>query len=129
MTNIHESYEDYLKAIFLISKNNKGGWISNSEISNFLNVKPSSVTNMLYNLKANEFIDWRPRKSIRITKKGKEIALEIIKNYNSLFNFFSRVLNLKNETLIQKLSCEIEHHINPEISNALENLILESNSL
>ena len=126
MTSNHESYEDYLKAIFLISKNNKGGWASNSEISNFLNVKPSSVTNMLYNLKANEFIVWRPRKSIRLTKKGKDIALNVIRNYNSLFNFFSRVLKLKNKNLIQKLSCEIEHHINPEISNALENLILKS---
>jgi DtxR family Mn-dependent transcriptional regulator len=125
MTNIHESYEDYLKAIYLISRNNKGGWASNLEISNFLNVKPSSVTNMLYKLKANELIDWRPRKSIRLTKKGKEIALNIIKNYNSLLNFFSNVLKMKNENLVQKLSCQIEHHINPEISNALENLILK----
>ncbi|MFW9879848.1 MAG: metal-dependent transcriptional regulator [Candidatus Thorarchaeota archaeon] len=126
MTNIHESYENYLKAIYLISKNNKGGWISNLEISNFLNVKPSSVTNMLYNLKAHELIDWRPRKSIRLTKKGKEIALYIIQNYNSLFKFFSHVLKLKNKNLVQKLSCEIEHYINPEVSNALENLILKS---
>jgi len=125
MTNIHESYEDYLKAIFLISKNNKGGWVTNLEISNFLNVKPSSVTNMLYNLKSNQLIDWRPRKAIRLTKKGKKVALIIIKNYNSLVNFFSNVLKLKNKNLVQKLSCEIEHHINPEISNALENLILK----
>ncbi|MFX0081178.1 MAG: metal-dependent transcriptional regulator [Candidatus Hodarchaeota archaeon] len=122
MTNIHKSYEDYLKAIYLISKNNKGGWTSNSEISNFLDVKPSSVTNMLYNLREHEYIDWKPRKSIRLTKKGKEIALNIIKNYNSLINFFSRVLKLKNKNLVQQLSCEIEHHMNPEVSNALENL-------
>ncbi|MFX1599677.1 MAG: metal-dependent transcriptional regulator [Promethearchaeota archaeon] len=125
MSEIHESYEDYLKAIYLISKGNKGGWASNSEISNFLNVKPSSVTNMLYNLKANEFITWKPRKSLRLTKRGKEIALNIIKNYNCLFNFFVNVLKLKNKSVIHKLSCEIEHHLNPEVSNALENLVLE----
>ena len=125
MSEIHESYEDYLKAIYLISKGNKGGWTSNSEISNFLSVKPSSVTNMLYNLKANELITWKPRKSLRLTKRGKEIALNIIKNYNCLFNFFVNVLKLKNKSIVHKLSCKIEHHLNPEVSNALENLVLE----
>ncbi|MFX1279178.1 MAG: metal-dependent transcriptional regulator [Promethearchaeota archaeon] len=126
MEKIHESYEDYLKAIFMISRKNKGGWVSNSEISNFLKIKPSSVTNMLYNLAENDYIDWKPRKSIRITKKGKQIARNTIKNYNSLKKFFSNILKVKNDALIEKLSCEIEHHLNPEISNALENLIANS---
>ncbi|MFX1379963.1 MAG: metal-dependent transcriptional regulator [Promethearchaeota archaeon] len=125
MTEIHESYEDYLKAIYLISQSNKGGWASNSEISNFLSVQPSSVTNMLYNLKENGLITWKPRKSLRLTKRGKEIALSIIKNYNCLYNFFVRVLKIQNKNLIHKLSCEIEHHINSEVSSALENLVLE----
>ena len=125
MTEIQERYEDYLKAIYLISKGRKGGWVSNSEISNFLNVKPSSVTNMLYKLKEYELVSWTPRKSVRLTLKGKKIALEVIKNYNCLFEFFAHVLKLKNKNLIHKLSCEIEHHVNPEVSNALENLILE----
>jgi DtxR family Mn-dependent transcriptional regulator len=128
MEKIHESYEDYLKAIFLISKRNKGGWVSNSEISNYLNIKPSSVTNMLYNLAKNEYIEWKPRKAIRITKKGKNIARTTIKKYNSLKKFFSNILKVKNDALIEKLSCEIEHHINPEISNALENLLSDSQS-
>ena len=126
MTKIHESYEDYLKAIYLISKNNKGGWVSNSEISNFLSIKPSSVTSMLYKLRNNGLIDWQPRKFIRLTKKGREIAFNTIKNYNCLVNFFSNVLKVKNNALVQKISCEIEHHINPEISNAIEELFFES---
>ncbi|MFX0028671.1 MAG: metal-dependent transcriptional regulator [Candidatus Hermodarchaeota archaeon] len=122
MEKIHESYEDYLKAIFLISKTHKGGWVTNSEISNFLNIKPSSVSNMLHNLAKKGYIDWKPRKSIRMTKKGKRIASNTINNYNSLVKFFSNVLKLKNDALIDKISCEIEHHINSEISNALEGL-------
>ena len=125
MPEIQESYEDYLKAIYLISKGNKGGWTSNSEIANFLNVKPSSVTNMLYKLKENGLISWKPRKSLRLTKNGKGIALNILKNYNCLHSFFANVLKLKNRSIVDKLSCEIEHHLNPEVTNALENLILE----
>jgi Mn-dependent DtxR family transcriptional regulator len=125
MTEFQESYEDYLKAIYLISKGNKGGWTYNSEIANFLKVQPSSVTNMLYNLKKKGLITWKPRKALRLTKNGKEIALDTLKNYNCLHNFFIKVLKLKNESIVDKLSCEIEHHLNPEVTTALENLILE----
>ncbi|MFX0024634.1 MAG: metal-dependent transcriptional regulator [Candidatus Hermodarchaeota archaeon] len=125
MTKIHESYEDYLKAIYLNSKGNKGGWTTNSEIAQFLKVQPSSVTNMLYKLKKERLITWKPRKALRLTKKGKEIALNILKNYKCLHTFFANVLKLKNESIVEKLCCEIEHHLNPEVTTALENLILE----
>ncbi len=125
MSEIYESYEDYLKAIYLIAKNNKGGWTCNSEISKFLKVKPSSVTNMLYNLQKNGFINWKPRKALRLTKKGREIAQNTLKNYNCLSRFFRNVLKLKNNSIVEKLSCEIEHHLNPEVTNALEDLLLE----
>lgn len=125
MKHLNKSYEDYIKAIYLISKENKGGWVSNSKISNLLKVKPSSVTNMLYKLKANDLIDWKPNKSLRLTKKGKKIALSIVKNYNSLFDFFVHVLKLKENDQVKNLCCKIEHYITPEISDALENLILE----
>ncbi len=125
MIEIHESYENYLKAIYLISKRNKGGWVCNSEISNYLNVKPPSVTDMLYKLKAGDLIDWSPRKSLRLTKKGKIIAQDVIKSYKNLCNFFRNVLKIENRNLIKKLSCEIEHHLTPEVSDALEDLLLE----
>ena len=122
MTKIKESYEDYLKAIFLISKNNKGGWVSNSEISDFLNVKPPSVTNMIYKLKAKGFINWKPRKSLRLTQNGKDIAKQVIKNYEKLRVFFLEILKLTNKELVDKLCCSIEHIITPEVVKALNNL-------
>jgi len=123
MQEIAECHEDYLKAIYLISKKNKGGWVSNKEISKFLKIKPASVSNMLYKLKEQDFIYWKPRSPIRLTKKGKRIVQELVKNYTRLQNFFERVLNLKDPQLIQELSCKIEHLITPEISNALEELV------
>ncbi|MFX0036575.1 MAG: metal-dependent transcriptional regulator [Candidatus Hermodarchaeota archaeon] len=125
MWKVHESYENYLKAIYLISKTNKGGWVSNSGISDFLQVKPPSVTNMLYKLKAEELIDWKPRKSLRLTKKGKKIAQDIFRSYKNLCDFFRNVLKLENNNLVKKLSCEIEHHLTPEVSHALKELLLE----
>jgi DtxR family Mn-dependent transcriptional regulator len=118
-----ESYEDYLKAIFQISKKKKGGWCSNSEISEYLNVKPASVTGMLYKLRDNGLIRWEPRKSLRLTKKGKDVALNTLNKYNTLKDFFEHVLNLRDRTLTEKLCCGMEHHITTKVSESLRDLI------
>jgi DtxR family Mn-dependent transcriptional regulator len=122
---MNESYEDYLKAIYTISKTHRGGWVSNSEISDILKVKPSSVSSMLYKLKKNEYIYWYPRKSVRLTAKGKEIALNTISKYNQLKHFFEDVLGVENTFELNELCCKIEHTITPEISEALEKLSLK----
>ena len=125
MLHIRETHEDYLKAIYIVSKNNRGGWVSNSEISDFLKVRPSSVSSMLYKLKEKDYIDWLPRKSVRLTAKGKEIAIITIKKYNQLRHFFEDVLGVNNTFELDELCCKIEHTITPEISDALENLSLK----
>ncbi|MFX1392977.1 MAG: metal-dependent transcriptional regulator [Promethearchaeota archaeon] len=122
MKVLNESYEDYLKAIYLISKDNKGGWVSNSEISNFLSITPASVSEMLHKLKNKGFISWKPRSSIRLTTQGKNIAIQMITNYKNLREFFIKILKINDKGLIDELCCGIEHHITPEIVKALKNL-------
>jgi len=120
---IKESHEDYLKAIYLISKGHKGGWCSNSEIANFLKVKGSSVTNMLYKLREKELIVWQPRKSLRLTMKGKSMAEDLIRNYNCLFDLFVKVFGTEHKNLAKKLSCKIEHYITSELLNDLDHFV------
>ena len=122
---IKETYEDYLKAIYTVSKKHRGGWVSNSEISNLLKVRPSSVSSMLYKLKEKNYIDWFPRKAVRLTAKGKEIALITIRKYNQLKHFFEDVLGVDNAFELDELCCKIEHTITSEISEAIENLSLK----
>ncbi|MFX1314822.1 MAG: metal-dependent transcriptional regulator [Promethearchaeota archaeon] len=124
LNEINESYEDYLKAIYIISKKNRGGWVSNSEISNLLQVKPSSVTDMLYKLREIDLINWKPRNRIRLTETGKKVAKNIFKRYNLLKEFFINVLKLKDNGKLENLCCKIEHHITSEVTNALENFVV-----
>ena len=120
---MNASYENYLKTIYLISKQRKGGWVFNSEISEFLKIKPSSVTNMLYKLRELKLINWEPRKSLRLTSKGKLIAQQTIENYNCLRKFFIKILKLKDDSRLKQMCCEIEHHLTPEVTEALRYFI------
>jgi len=123
--NIHKSYEDYLKAIYLISKSKKGGWVSNSDISKFLKIKPSSVTDMLYKLREKDYINWKPRIKIRLTEKGKIIAKQIIKSFKFLKIFLTDVLNLNDNSTLDEFCCKVEHFLTPQILDALKSLIIE----
>lgn len=123
LSDIPESYQKYLDEIYLISKKNKGGWVSNKELAENLNVKPSSVTGMLENLKKEGLINWAPRKSIRLTEKGKLLAMQLSEIHNLLRTFFERVLKIRNKQLIEKISCDIEHHITKDVKISLQGFL------
>ncbi|MFW9819794.1 MAG: metal-dependent transcriptional regulator [Candidatus Thorarchaeota archaeon] len=123
ISDIPESYQRYLDEIYIISRRKKGGWVSNSEIAENLHVEPASVTGMLEKLKKRGLINWEPRKAIRLTEEGKKIARQLNEIHSLLYQFFSKVLKIKDETTIEKLSCEIEHHITRDVKNSLEEFL------
>lgn len=122
--DIRESYQRYLDTIYEISKKKKGGWVSNKEIAQNLNVEPASVSGMLEKLKSKSLIKWEPRKAIRLTEKGKKVARELNEIHSILSIFFKKVLKIEDEKVVENLSCEIEHHITPSVKESLSNFLL-----
>ncbi|MHA1273376.1 MAG: metal-dependent transcriptional regulator [Promethearchaeota archaeon] len=120
---IPESYQRYLDEIYKISRRNRGGWVSNKELVESLGVKPASVSGMLHKLQESGLIKWKPRNSIRLTELGKRIASQLDEAHQLLNKFFSEVLKLKDPELIEKLSCEIEHHITIEVKDSLKEFL------
>ncbi|MBO8180526.1 MAG: metal-dependent transcriptional regulator [Archaeoglobus sp.] len=104
-----ERVEEYLEAIYDIqeetSKVAKTG-----ELAKILNVKPSSVTEMLIKLRDMGYVDYQPYKGAKLTRKGEAVAKRIKKYYLALYHFFKNYLGIEDE-LAEKLSCELEHHI------------------
>ena len=78
---------------------------------------------MLHKLKDNGYIIWKPRSSIRLTHNGKKVAMQIIKNYKKLNDFFISILKLDDKDLIDTLCCGIEHYITPEVIKSINNLM------
>jgi len=124
-----ESYDEYLEAIYRLSLKNPMGWVKNKEISERLKVKAPSVSNMLEKLATAKLIEWKPRSGIRLTKKGKERGKELVMNHIIMELFFERTLKMNNPEQIDKLACEFEHHITPEIKTRLMDLLGISENL
>ena len=125
ISDIPESYQRYLDEIHNISRKKKGGWVTNKEIAENLHVEPASVSGMLEKLKNKGLIKWEPRKSIRLTEKGKRIARQLSETHILLYEFFAKVLKIEDRDVIEKLSCDIEHHITPDVKNSLEEFLLK----
>jgi len=123
ISDIPESYQRYIDEIHNISRKKKGGWVTNKEIAENLNVEPASVSGMLEKLKSKELIKWEPRKAIRLTEEGKKIASQLDEIHSLLFQFFARVLKIEDQDVIENLSCEIEHHITRDVKDSLEQFL------
>lgn len=123
ISDIPESYQRYLDEIHTISRRKKGGWVTNKEIADKLEVKPSSVTGMLKKLKEKDLIKWSKRKTIRLTEQGKRFAKQLNEIHNLLHLFFANVLKIKDKKVIEDLSCEIEHHITRDVKDSLEEFL------
>ncbi len=123
ISEIPESYQRYLDEIYNISRKKKGGWVTNKEIAENLKIEPPSVSGMLEKLKKKGLIKWEPRKSIRLTEKGKKIAKQLDETHSLLYQFFAKVLKIEDKDVIENLSCEIEHHITHDVKNSLEEFL------
>lgn len=125
ISEIPESYQRYLDIIFNISKKKKGGWVTNKEIAENLQVEPASVSGMLEKLKKAQLIKWEPRKAIRLTDKGKKYAIQLEETHSLLRTFFKDILKIDDKEVVEKLSCEIEHHITQEVKDSFRNFVLK----
>ena len=118
ISDVPESYQMYIKNIYFLSRK-RGGWVYNKDLAESLKVEPSSISEMLSKLKNKDLITWVPRNPIRLTIKGKQIAEQLIETDSLLRIFFGEVLKIKDKSLVEKMSCEIEHHITKEVKEAL----------
>ncbi len=121
ISEIPESYQRYLDAIYSIKK--RGGWVTNKGIAESLQVEPASVSGMLEKLKKKGLIKWEPRKSIRLTDKGRMYAQQLDEIETLLQTFFKEVLKIDDEELVEKISCEIEHHITREVKESFKDFL------
>ena len=123
ISEIPESYQRYLDVIYEISKNKRGGWVSNKEIAKNLNVEPASVSGMLDKLRKTGLIKWEPRRAIRLTDKGRFYAMQLNEIHTLLRIFFNKVLKIEDESIVEQVTCQIEHHITPKVQKSLEKFL------
>jgi len=110
------SVEDYLKAIYDLSKN--GNPVSTTDLSKTLNVAPASVTEMLKKLSNKDYIQYSPYHGTTLTSAGKQIAEKMARKHRLLERFLSDVLKI-DKTKVHGQACEMEHALSDDAEESL----------
>lgn len=79
-TNISQTEENYLKAIFKINEET-GKTAGNKAISNAMDTSAASVTDMLRRLAKKELIHYESHKGVTLTDEGNRIATNLIRKH------------------------------------------------
>lgn len=114
--NIHESAEDYLERILMLSK--KMSKVRSIDIAVDMNYSKPSISRAIKNLKENGYINVDANGNITLTEKGFEIANRIFERHTILTKIFV-ALGVSQETAASD-ACKVEHDLSQETFDALK---------
>lgn len=111
--------EDYLEVILELVE--LKGYATPLDISNYMNVRPPSVTKMLRRLDEEKYITYTKYHGLKLNVKGKNLANEIRQKHSDLLEFFEIIGVDKS---IANIDVEgMEHHLNPKTMKQLRKFI------
>lgn len=99
--------ENYLKAIYHLSENGVKEVNTNS-ISESLNTRPASVSDMVQKLGKKKVINYAKYKGVTLTEKGKAMALQVIRKHRLWEVFLVEKLNF-NWDEVHDIAEQLEH--------------------
>ncbi len=112
--------QDYLKTIYSLTKNNE--LVSNTEISQKLDVAPATVTEMLKKLAQEGYVQYSPYHGSILTEKGQKEAKKITRKHRLLETFLADVLHIGKDK-VHSQACEMEHTLSDEAEESLCRLL------
>ncbi len=111
--------EDYLEAIYHLIHDK--GFASTVDISERLQVKPPSVSNMLQKLNTRGYLIHEPYRGMRLTEKGESVARSVIRRHGTIEELLT-ILGVDKE--IAYTDAEgAEHDLHPATIERLSRLL------
>ena len=109
--------EEYLEAIYRLEF--EKGNAKTMDLVKELGVVPGSITNTIENLEKKGYVIHVPYKGVKLTKKGKKIALNILRKHRVAERFLSDLLDLP-WSEVHGPACQLEHAFSNKILKSLE---------
>jgi len=114
-----ERTEDYLEALDIIIE--KKGYAQVKDVTKFLGVGASSVTEMFQKLGGAGYINYEKYSGVTLTSKGKNIAKKTRKKHDTLKKFL--LIIGVDEKIANEDACKIEHIVNPKTMDRLTKFV------
>lgn len=110
--------ENYLKTIYKLQEQN-GDTVANSDLAKAMEVHSASVTDMLKKMSRKKLINYEKSKGFRLTEKGKQIALNIIRKHRLWEVFLLEKLGFGWDE-VHEIAEQLEHIQSESLINRLD---------
>lgn len=115
-THFDESTEEYLEAVYRLEREGPG--VTTSALASELGVAPASVSGMLKKLATDGYIDHRARGEAKLTRKGLEVAVRVLRRHRLAECLLTDILGMPWED-VHAEACRLEHAISARVEERL----------
>jgi DtxR family transcriptional regulator, Mn-dependent transcriptional regulator len=115
--SISASVQDYAKAVYALEAR-AGAAVSTNDLAERLAVTPGSVSAMVRKLAELEVVEYEPYRGVRLTGRGRRVALEVLRHHRLLELFLAEELGMPWDQV--HAEAEVLEHV---LSEDLERLI------
>ena len=112
--------EEYLEAIYKLQAEEKA--LGTTELGRELKVSPASASEMTDRLAAQGLVLRGRERGITLTRKGKKVALQLIRKHRISERFLADVLGMDWKDVHDE-ACRLEHGISSEVERRMEALL------
>jgi len=109
--------EEYLECIYRLQE--KSGVARTNDIVKSLGVVPGTVTNTVKWLEKEGLVTHKPYKGVKLTEKGRKIALQVIRRHRLSERLLTDILHMDWDK-VHDAACKLEHSLTNEIIKPLE---------
>ena len=119
MPNTTPSREDYLEAIFDLSRDSKE--VRSIDVATLLGFSRASVSRAISLLKRAGFVNQEPYGTITLTPAGQTLAQSVRRRHNLLKYFLLHIIEVDEKTA-EEDACKLEHIVSAQTLRRIEEL-------
>ncbi len=109
---LSDAMQDYIKALYRLEERNEP--LTNQAVATTLNLTAASVSTMMRKLADKACVEYTPYREIRLTEKGRTVALEMIRHHRLIETFLVQILGMSWDEVHDEAE-RLEHVISEEL--------------
>jgi DtxR family transcriptional regulator, Mn-dependent transcriptional regulator len=111
--------EDYLKRLYIAQAENAGGMLSTGHLATIMGVVPGTATSMMKALADSGLVEYEPRQGVRLTRRGEQLALHVLRRHRLVELFLVEVLGLDWSEVHEEADA-LEHTISDRVLERID---------
>ncbi|MGQ9479668.1 MAG: metal-dependent transcriptional regulator [Thermoproteota archaeon] len=112
--------EEYLECIYRLQE--REGVARTNSLIKCLKVAPGTVTNTVERLERDGFVNHVSYRGVRLTEKGRRIALKVIRRHRLSERLLVDLLKME-WSMVHEAACRLEHSLTNDVEEHLERIL------